>query len=210
MAKPKFYVVWKGRTPGVYESWEVCEAQIKGFAGAEFKAFKTRALAEEAFHGNSNEFIGQEVFETTLTPDQLALIGKPNLESISVDAAWNTQTGDVEYQGVETRTRKQLFHQGPFPDGTINIAEFLAIVHALAHCQRERLTCPIYSDSRNAIGWVKDKEVRTNHPRREANKKLFELVDRALAWLKTHENTNELLQWETRAWGENPADFGRK
>lgn len=210
MAKPKFYVVWKGRIPGIYETWDDCNAQIKAFPGAEFKSFKTRALAEHAFQQNSEQYIGQDIFETELTSEQLALIGKPRADSISVDAAWNTVTGDVEYQGVNTENTQILFHQGPFTDGTINLAEFLAIVHALAHCLKHGITCPIYSDSRNAIGWVKDKEVRTNHPRRETNKKLFDLVDRGLTWLKTHNYSNELLKWETKAWGENPADFGRK
>ena len=210
MSKPKFYVVWKGRAPGIYDSWEACNAQIKGFPGAEFKSFKTRVMAEEAYNTSSEKYIGQDIFETTLTPEQIALLGNPRMDGIAVDAAWNTFTGDVEYQGIEMKTCKELFHQGPFTDGTINIAEFLAIVHALAHCHRSGLTCPIYSDSRNAIGWVKDKEVRTNHPRRETNTKLFELVDRALAWLNIHEYPNELLKRETQAWGENPADFGRK
>lgn len=210
MSKPKFYVVWKGRKPGVYDSWEACSAQISGFPDAKYKSFKTREMADVAYKGDSEKYIGQDIFETELTKEQLESIGQPRNQSIAVDAAWNTATGDVEYQGVETMTRKELFHQGPFPDGTINIAEFLAIVHALALCHRDGLTYPIYSDSRNAIGWVKKKEVRTNHPRRDTNKKLFELVDRALIWLKTHEYRNELLKWETRAWGENPADFGRK
>lgn len=210
MAKPKFYVVWKGRIPGIYEKWDDCNAQIKAFPGATFKSFKSRSLAEQAYQQGSEEYIGQDIFETELTPDQLALIGQPHMGSLSVDAAWNTFTGDVEYQGVYTNSKKIIFHQGPFTDGTINLAEFLAIVHALAHCQQQGITCPIYSDSRNAIGWVKAKVVRSNHPRRETNKKLFELVDRALAWLKTHHYSNELLKWETKAWGENPADFGRK
>ncbi|HVU97769.1 MAG TPA: ribonuclease H family protein [Puia sp.] len=173
MAKPKFYVVWKGRTPSIYASWEACCAQINGFAGAEFKSFKTRAMAEEAFTNESEKFIGQDIFENELTPEQLALLGNPRLDTMSVDAAWNTFSGEVENQGVETSGKKVIFHQGPFADGTINIAEFLAIVHALAHCRRQGIHCAIYSDSRNAIGWVKDKEVRTNHPRRDSNKKLF-------------------------------------
>jgi ribonuclease HI len=210
MSKLKFYVVWKGRTPGIYDNWEACSAQINGFPAAEYKSFKTRAMAEEAYKSDSEKYIGQDIFETELTKEQLELLGKPRADSIAVDAAWNTASGEVEYQGVETLTRKELFHQGPFADGTINIAEFLAIVHALALCHRNGLSCPIYSDSRNAIAWVKDKEVRTNHPRRKTNQKLFELVDRALAWLNTHQYNNELLKWETRAWGENPADFGRK
>lgn len=211
MAKQKkFYVVWKGHQPGVYESWEECKAQINGFPGAEYKSFKTKQLAEEAYRSNSSEFIGKDIHETTLTEEQLKLIGDPILDSISVDAAWNTFTGVVEYQGVNTKTLEVLFKQGPFDDGTINIGEFLAIVHALAYCKQKNLNLPIYSDSRNAIKWIRDKEVRTNHPRSDKNSKLFELVDRGLKWLKENEYPNPLLKWETEAWGENPADFGRK
>ena len=99
---------------------------------------------------------------------------------------------------------------GPYPDGTINIVEFLGIVHALAYCKQKNLDLPIYSDSRTAIGWVRDKEVRTKHERSEKNKKLFELIDRAIKWLNENEFQNKILKWETKSWGENPADFGRK
>lgn len=210
MPKQKFYVVWKGRDTGVFESWEDCKKLIHGFPQAEYKSFKTKKLAEEAFFSNSNEFIGKEVFETELTDEQLKLIGDPILESIAVDGAWNTITGVAEYQGVYTRTKEVIFKMGPFEDGTNNIVEFLGIVHALAHCKKNSIKLPIYTDSRNAIGWVRDKEARTNHGRSEKNKNLFELVDRALKWLKENEYENEILKWETRAWGENPADFGRK
>ena len=210
MAKNKFYVVWVGREPGIYNSWEECTQQIHGFAGAVYKSFKTRQLAEEAYKSSSKEFIGKDFFESELTEEQLKLIGEPILDSISVDAAWNTANGVVEYQGVETKTKKVLFSAGPFEDGTINIAEFLAIVHALAYCKQKDLKLPIYSDSRNAIGWVADKQVRTKHCRTETSEKLFQLIDRALVWLNAYEYVNPILKWETRAWGENPADFGRK
>lgn len=210
MKKNKYYTVWKGRQPGIYNSWQECQEQTKGFPDAKFKAFLTRQLAEQAFNSKSDDFIGKDIFESQLTKEQLILIGDPILESIAVDAAWDTSSGRVEWQGVHTKTRKVLFHQGPFEDGTINIVEFLAIVHGLGYCKQEKLALPIYSDSRNALGWVKDKVVRTNHGRSEANKPLFNLVDRALKWLKENEYSNPLLKWETKAWGENPADFGRK
>ena len=43
----KFYAVGKGRHPGIYTTWSDCEAQVKGFPGAIYKAFptKTQALA---------------------------------------------------------------------------------------------------------------------------------------------------------------------
>jgi ribonuclease HI len=210
MPRQKFYVVWKGRQTGVFENWDECKEQVHEFPQAKYKSFKTKQLAEEAFHSNSNDFIGKEIFETTLTEDQVKLIGTPILESITVDGAWNTLSGVVEYQGVDTNTKEVLFRQGPFEDGTNNIVEFLAIVHGLAYCKTKNLTLPIYSDSRNAIAWVKDKQARTNHAKSDKNTKLFELIDRAINWLKNNEYENQVLKWETRAWGENPADFGRK
>lgn len=210
MAKQKFYTVWKGRKTGVFDSWDECKAQINGFPQAEYKSFKTKALAEEALKCSSSDFIGQDIFETSLTEEQLILIGKPIDESISVDGAWNTLTGVVEYRGVLTNSGQEIFRQGPFDNGTNNIVEFLAIVHALAYCKQKNLKLPIYSDSRNAIGWVQDKNARTNHKRDQTNIKLFELLDRGVKWLCENEYENKVLKWETEAWGENPADFGRK
>lgn len=210
MAKKKHYVVWVGRKPGVYETWEECHEQIFKFPKAAYKSFRSKELAEQAFNSSSKEFIGKNSFVPTLSEEQLASIGKPISDSISVDAAWNTSTGIVEYQGVHTNTKRLLFKAGPFEDGTNNIVEFLAIVHALAYCKKENIKLPIYSDSRNAISWVHDKEARTNHRKSSENQKLFELLERAIKWLKENTYENPILKWETRAWGENPADFGRK
>lgn len=210
MAKKKYYVVWIGRQTGIFETWKDCHEQVSGFPKAEYKSFKTKELAEQAFKSSSQEFIGTEIFETELTKEQLAKIGEPLKESISVDGAWNTSTGIVEYQGVHTGTGKVIFKVGPFEDGTNNIVEFLAIVHALAYCKQHGIKLPIYSDSRTAIGWVRDKAARTNHEKNEGNTKLFELIDRAIKWLNENKYDNKILKWETKAWGENPADFGRK
>jgi len=210
MAKKKYYVVWVGRQTGIFETWEDCNKQIFGYPKAVYKSFKTKELAEQALKSSSKEFIGRDIFETELTEEQLKKIGDPIKDSISVDGAWNTTTGIVEYQGVHTETGKILFKAGPFEDGTNNIVEFLAIVHALAYCKEKEIKLPIYSDSRNAIGWVRDKEARTNHEKSDKNIKLFELIDRAIKWLNENTYENEILKWETKAWGENPADFGRK
>ena len=208
--KHKYYVVWKGRKTGIFDNWEECSAQIHGYHGAVYKSFKTKELAELAFNSGSKEFIGKEFFESELTEDQRKLIGDPIEDSIAVDGAWNTTTGIVEYQGVNIKTGEVIFRKGPYEDGTINIVEFLAIVHALGYCQKNGLTLPIYSDSRNAIKWVKNKETKTNHEPSEKNKTLFDMIDRAVKWLKGNEFPNQLLKWETKAWGENPADFDRK
>ncbi len=210
MAKKKYYVVWEGREKGIYDKWEDCKEQIDGFANAKYKSFATRELAEEAFGGLYNDFVGTKTEKPPLSEEALVLIGKPILNSISVDGAWSNTTGLVEYQGVYTDTGTNLFRVGPYEDGTNNIVEFLAIVHALAYCKKHKLDLPIYSDSRNAIKWVKNKEVKTNRQRNSKNQTLFELIDRAVKWLHENSYSNKILKWETKAWGEIPADFGRK
>jgi ribonuclease HI len=111
---------------------------------------------------------------------------------------------------VETSNGKKLFHQGPFPLGTVNIGEFLAIVHALGLCKQQGLVVPIYSDSRTALSWVRRKLAKTTVQRTPGNAGVFDLIARAEHWLKTNTYANPVLKWETDDWGENPADFGRK
>lgn len=211
MAKIKFYVVWKGRQTGVFNTWAECQAQTNGYPQAVFKSFETKELAEKTFIDTSAKYVGKnKKVISSLSKEELALIGDPIDDSIAVDGAWNNNTGLVEYQGIHLKTYEVLFHIGPLEDGTINIVEFLAIVHALALCKQWKWQQPIYSDSNIALGWIKEKKARTNHPPSEKNKKLFEMIARAEKWLENNTFENELLKWETKAWGENPADFGRK
>ena len=127
-----------------------------------------------------------------------------------MDAAWNTKTGDMEYQGVYLLTGARLFLKGPFPDATNNIGEFLAIVHALALLAKQNSELPIYSDSMTAISWIRKKKANTKLERTTRNAEVFDLIERAETWLATHRFKNPIIKWETEEWGENPADFGRK
>jgi ribonuclease HI len=103
-----------------------------------------------------------------------------------------------------------LFHLGPLAQGTNNIGEFLALVHGLAFLQQHQSKLPIYTDSKIAMGWIKAKKCRTKVPATAANKKIFELIARAEKWLRSNTFETEILKWETKAWGEIRADFGRK
>src|SRR3989304_1574745 len=206
--KRKYYVVWKGRQSGVFSTWEECSAQVTGFTGAEYKAFDSRGAAEEAFRGQYEDYKGQRT--TPLSQEELFRIGLPNPESYSVDASCIGYPGPVEYRCVHTRTRKEIFRQGPLPNGTNNIGEFLGLVPALALLKQKGITLPLYSDSENAIGWGRQKKCRTRLERNETNAELFGLIERAENWLQNNEYENQVLKWGTDAWGENPADFGRK
>jgi ribonuclease HI len=207
--KQKYYVVWQGRRPGIYDNWAEAEAQIKGVADAKFKSYEIEAEAIKAFSEKAEKHIYAKAKPITTAKSNNFVI-KPIAESISVDAACKGNPGILEYQGVETITKKPIFKMGPFPESTVNLGEFLAIVHGLALLKKHNSTIPIYSDSRTAIAWVRNKAIKTNLARNKKNESLFELVDRAILWLKNNTFPNKILKWETEFWGENPADYGRK
>lgn len=203
------YVVWKGLEPGIYDSWEQCQKQIKGYPGAKFKGFTNKLAAQRAFDMGYEAFMAMKAEEKVLLQSN-DTIPKPIYPSLAVDAAWNTATLEMEYRGVDCQTGKLIFHQGPFPDATNNIGEFLAIVHGLAYLSKLGSDIPIYTDSKTAISWVRAKKANTKLIQTERNKMLFELIQRAEKWLKANTWENTILKWETKYWGEIPADFGRK
>ncbi len=208
--KNKFYVIWNGRQTGIFTDWKDCEAHIKGFDGAQYKSFESLEEAEQAAKGSYWSHVTKKEAPRRGSAAAGSKVGQPIKDSIAVDAAWNTASGDMEYQGVYCRTGQKVFLQGPFPDGTNNIGEFLAIVHGLAYLQKHNSNLPIYSDSRTAISWVKKKRANTKLELTPKNKILFELIRRAESWLANNTYANPILKWETGHWGENPADFGRK
>jgi len=210
-SKRKYYTVWKGHNTGVFETWDDCKAQIKDFKGAQYKSFSTFDAAKRAYKEGSKEYIGKnKAFKSELSEEQLKKIGQPNPNSICVDAAVSGNPGKMEYRGVDTKNKKQLFAQGPFEDGTNNIGEFLAIVHGLAFLKQHNSDRIIYTDSKTAMSWIKKRTCNSKLKRTDKNEILFDLVDRALKWLKTNQYNTTIVKWETKAWGEIPADFGRK
>jgi ribonuclease HI len=205
--KQKYYVIWAGHKTGIFDTWAETEQNIKGFQNAQFKSFETK---EQAFHASKKNYWAS--INTKSEPSKFKKIISESIlkPSISVDAACAGNPGVLEYQGVNTATKEVLFSRGPFPKGTVNIGEFLAIVHGLAYLKKINSTCPIYSDSRTAISWVKKKAIKTNLERTSATEELFKMVDSALDWLHNNPYTTKILKWETEDWGENPADYGRK
>ena len=129
--------------------------------------------------------------------------------AIAVDAACSGNPGKMEYRGVDLATGAQVFHFGPVY-GTNNIGEFLAIVHALALMEKTGVKKTIYSDSYNAILWVNKKQCKTKLERTPRTEQLYGIIARAERWLNTHAITTPIIKWETKKWGEVPADFGRK
>ncbi len=204
--RPKFYVVWKGRKTGIFSSWDVCAAQVQGFTGAQYKSFTSRRAAEQAFRGKYSSQAGKPASGG----DWLFAPRPPIADSIAVDAACSGSPGRLEFRGVELRSGKVIFREGPFANGTNNVGEFLAIVHAMMLLEKTKNDLPIYSDSDTAIGWVKRKHCNTKLVANRTNAHLFDLIDHAEEWLHEHKISNPVLKWDTRAWGEIPADYNRK
>ena len=208
MAKSKanFYVVWQGREPGIYDSWAACEAQVKGTA-AKYKGFATLAEAQQAFAGNPEEYITRNLQRSDLQQRDLP---SPILPALAVDAACSGNPGIMEFRGVIADTSTQVFHRGPYIDGTNNIGEFLAIVLGLAYLKINNLPWVLYSDSKTAISWVRQKQCKTKLEWNTKNQDLLLAVRAAEKWLHENTWTTSIHKWDTEHWGEIPADFGRK
>lgn len=287
MAKRKFYVVWEGRQPGIYDNWEDCHEQIDQFPGAKFRSFPTQEEATEAFRADGGEtemllthialrnveaasapapapapFAAPTPAPVSAPPVSTSPVSAPvtgpsassfaapasslfekiepapapapvpaytarprpqanrvdysripeiNLAAIAVDGACAGNPGMMEYRGVKVATGEEIFHLGPLPDGTNNVAEYLALIHALALLDRKNDgETPIYTDSATAVAWVRNRGCRTKLTPTAANARIFELIARANVWIQTHRPSNPILRWNTLLWGDIPADFARK
>ena len=133
-----------------------------------------------------------------------------NANAWAVDAACSGNPGPMEYRAIDLATGEEVFHFGPI-FGTNNIGEFLAVVHALALMKQNGITDKaIYTDSNNALAWLKKRHCKTTLPRDEQTQRLFSVIERAEKWLRCNSSTVEIMKWDTKKWGEIPADFGRK
>lgn len=221
-AKAKYYVVWQGREPGIYGSWNECEAQVRGVS-AKYMGFPTREAAEEAYSKSWEQYyqsgtksahtpFATQILSTTATATSphRTTATRPILPALCVDAACSGNPGVMEFQGVIADTRSQVFHRGPYRCGTNNIGEFLAIVLGLAWLKKNNLPWVLYSDSRTAIAWVRQRQCKTKLTWNSKNTELLLAVRAAEKWLHDNTWTTPIYKWDTPAWGEIPADFGRK
>ena len=211
MAKKKYYVVWKGKETGVFSSWDKVKKLVQGFEGAQYKSFAEKKEADIAFKKSYKDYKRKVTKKPALSAAEKAKYGSPLENTLTVDAACSGNPGKMEYRGVLNYNKQEVFKKGPYKGGTNNIGEFLALVHGIALLKKKGLhKMPIYSDSKIAMSWVKKKECRTNIVFDSSNKDLLDLITRAEKWLKENSYRNPILKWETKAWGEIPADFGRK
>lgn len=225
MAKRKFYVVWEGRHPGIYDNWPDALQQVENWKGAKYKSYTSLEDATEAFRSGDGA-MERNLASILLFEAEQSEAGKQHPQAVSaaswqtnpavdrnaiaVDAACSGNPGDMEYRGVDLATGKEIFHVGPLPGGTNNIGEYLAIVHALALMGKKGINRPVYTDSRTGLSWIRRRKSNTKIKPGASNARVLELLRRADIWVATHSWPNAILKWDTDNWGEIPADFGRK
>ncbi|WP_127588185.1 ribonuclease H [Paenibacillus koleovorans] len=220
MAKQKYYVVWEGKAPGVYKTWPECKNQVDGLPDAKYKSFESLEEANAAYKkgwkgiwGRGSGAAGASSKTKSAggsSAKSAADAGEIDYDSISVDVGTQGNPGPVEYKGVDTRTGEVLFAVGPVRKGTNNLGEFLAIVHALAYLKQQGSKKTVYTDSMNALKWLKQKSVSSTLVRDASTQEIWDLVERAERWLQTNSYPNKVLKWQTDVWGEIKADYGRK
>lgn len=207
--KPKYYVVWVGRSTGVFGTWDACKEQVDEFEGAKYKSFPDRESAEAAFKAGAEKFLYRKAVSKAQKATNTEI--KPIENALAVDAACSGNPGDMEYRGVYVKTGEVIFQSPVYKCGTNNIGEFLAIVHGLALIKRQGIKdIIIYSDSMTAQSWVKKKKCNTKIIPGPNNQKVFDRIAAAEKWLAENTYTTPIHKWDTDAWGEIPADFGRK
>lgn len=94
MAKKNFYAVKKGKTPGIYRSWEACRVQVEGVPNAKYKGFATEEEALQ-FMGETTETKRTTVVEnkgSDAVPDLPELM--PGEALAYVDGSYNVATGE--------------------------------------------------------------------------------------------------------------------
>ena len=126
MGKFKYYVVWEGFAPGIYESWEECRLQVENFKGAKYKSFDSKEAAIRAFRGNPEEhlFILNRVAEAIAHPEltkprqtQTPMAPQWIVDSLAVDAAEIPEIWNIE---VSTYAQdKNYSESAPCPKGPI-------------------------------------------------------------------------------------------
>lgn len=215
----KYYVVFKGYNPGVYDNWDEVNEQTKGFPGALFKGFSTSEEAAAAYRNYTGAEDRNELYKliSSAIPskenkDSRILSDNPEIDpdAWAVDASCLGNPGKMEYRGVEVKTGKVIFQIGPFEDATNNIGEYLALIHAMALMTKKGEYHNIYTDSVTALSWWRNKKIKTKLQQTPRNAKVFELLARASVWANTHRFPGKVIKWQTERWGEIPADYGRK
>lgn len=109
MAKKKFYSVVSGYAAGIYEDWETCEKNIKGFSKAKYKGFSNREDAANWYKENGGDisFLSEQCIEK-----KTALNANADFENFFVDYGFEN-LNTVQKNAVQTVNGKSLLFAVP-------------------------------------------------------------------------------------------------
>jgi len=165
MTKPKFYAVAAGRTIGIFTSWSVAEAQVKGFAGARFKSFATREEAEMWLKNPVRPAAKPKATKSSATSSVAAVKHPADALVIYTDGGAINNPGPGGYGVVICNGDSRNELSGGFRLTTNNRMEMTACIEALkavAGCGRPIV---LYSDSSYLVngiskGWARSWRAR--------------------------------------------------
>ena len=167
MAKNKFYVVWQGRKTGIFTDWETCRQQVQGEAGAKYKAYTSRAEAEQAFK-NGPSASGSSKKATSgkaSNGNTVKTWSDKEIQTLDFDTFIYTD-GGCEPNPGEAGSGMAIYRNGEIdelwyglynPEGTNNTAELNALYQALVTAESEinnNRTVAILCDSKYSIQCV--------------------------------------------------------
>jgi ribonuclease HI len=210
------YVVWKGRKPGVYDSWSECYEQVNGYSGPVYKGFHSRGEAKEALKRDPLIYVRGLPGKNTSqkSHDQLkkearrrnryerraekrqqrkeaqAVVQRQErleLPCIVVDGSYLGNLDRMEYQAIGLPQNAIIFSDGPYRGGGASIAEFLGLVKGLQYLENRQMDMLIYSDSKTALSWVRRCKVNSVILKRDdCPDQVKEMVQDALGWLRSN------------------------
>lgn len=142
---------------------------------------------------------------------------------IAVDASMRggktgASNGVIEWRVVDLVTGHEIHRSNIYPQGTISLAELLAIYDGLkffmdANLHNEEFPF-LYTDSKVAYEWANGRPIKSSLPVNEATGPLWSMVWSDQGWAELPEVRDvikdKLRMWNTKEWGENPADLGYK
>ena len=93
MAKKKIYAVRKGKTTGIFYSWDECSASVNGYPGAEYKSITTKEEAN-SYLGNS---FAIQIEEEKKDQKNTALDGTESTLTAYVDGSFDPSIGKYAF-----------------------------------------------------------------------------------------------------------------
>ena len=169
MAK-KYYVVWAGHKPGIYQSWPEAQAQVNQFPGAKYKSFPNKAEAEAAYASGASA--GSSRSASTGSGSVKRSASKPSVAvgtgvnpdidiTLFCDGGCDPNPGKAG-SGIAVYRRDKLVQlwYGKFnPQGTNNSAELNALLQSLSLAKiaiEKDFSVEIRCDSMYSIQCIRD------------------------------------------------------